>query len=78
LLVKRKDATLMTITLVGGLLNVALAPVLVHLAGIEGMAASVLGAELVVMTLSIAATARRRTRRGRDRPAGDAAETVRG
>jgi PST family polysaccharide transporter len=79
LMVRRKDATLMQITLAGGLLNVALAPVLVHLAGIEGMAASVLCAELVVMTLSIAATAGRRTRRGRGRAAGEAgAETVRG
>ena len=79
LMVKRRDATLMQITLAGGVLNVALAPLLVHFDGIEGMAASVLCAELVVMTLAIAATARRRSRPGRDPAAGGAgAETVRG
>jgi polysaccharide transporter, PST family len=59
LMVKREDARIMQITLAGGILNVALAPFLVHLAGINGMAVSVVCAELAVMTLAWI-TARRR------------------
>jgi hypothetical protein len=68
----------MQITLAGGLLN-ALAPLLVDAAGLEGMAASVLCAELVVMTLALAVTIRGRARPGGDEAADErSAEAVRG
>jgi PST family polysaccharide transporter len=57
LMVKRRDSRLMLITLAGGILNVALSPLLVHLAGVKGMAASVLCAEAAAMTLALVATA---------------------
>jgi PST family polysaccharide transporter len=60
LMVKRKDKRLMQVTLAGGIVNVALAPVLVHAGGIEGMGVSVLCAEVLVMTLALSVTAWRR------------------
>jgi PST family polysaccharide transporter len=58
LMVRRRDSSIMWITLAGGALNVALAPVLVHLAGTRGMAASVLCAQVTAMTLALATTLR--------------------
>ena len=58
LMVKRQDRRIMQITLAGGVLNIALAPLLVHLAGINGMAVSVVCAEFAVMALAIVVAAR--------------------
>jgi PST family polysaccharide transporter len=72
LMVRRKDSTVMRITLAGGAVNVALAPVLVHVAGTRGMAASALSAEVVAMTLALAVTVRgHRRRAGGDQVAGE-------
>ena len=51
--VKRQDARIMKITLAGGILNVALAPLLVHLAGIDGMAFVRFCAEFAVLALAV-------------------------
>jgi Na+-driven multidrug efflux pump len=62
----------MRITLAGGALNLALAPVLVHVAGVPGMAASVVIAELVAMSIALAITLRtRQSRLGGDQVAGE-------
>ena len=53
LMVKPQDARIMKITLAGGILNVALAPLLVHLAGIDGMAVSVVCAESAVLAMAV-------------------------
>jgi polysaccharide transporter, PST family len=58
LMARRRDSSVMRITLAAGALNVALAPGLVHVAGIRGMAASVLCAEVTAMTLALAAALR--------------------
>jgi PST family polysaccharide transporter len=58
LMVKRQDRRIMQITLAGGVLNIALAPLLVHLAGINGMAVSVVCAEFAVMALALVVAAR--------------------
>jgi PST family polysaccharide transporter len=72
LMVRRKDSSIMRITLIGGALNVALAVALVHVAGAPGMAASVLCAELAAMSLALTVTLRSRGRRaGGDQVAGD-------
>jgi PST family polysaccharide transporter len=76
LMVKRQDARIMQITLAGGVLNVALAPVLVHLAGINGMAVSVVCAEFAVMALAIIVAARRGLGPARRREAEGGAEVV--
>jgi polysaccharide transporter, PST family len=69
LMVKRQDRRIMQITLAGGILNIALAPLLVHLAGIDGMAVSVVCAELVVMALAIVVAARQWAHSARRREA---------
>jgi PST family polysaccharide transporter len=72
LMARRSDSTIMRITLAGGALNVALAPILVHRAGVPGMAVSVLCAELLAMSLALAITLRaRRGRAGDDQVAGE-------
>jgi PST family polysaccharide transporter len=76
LMVKRQDARIMQITLAGGVLNVALAPVLVHLAGINGMAVSVVCAEFAVMSLAIIVAARRGLGSARRREAGEGGAEV--
>jgi O-antigen/teichoic acid export membrane protein len=58
LMAGHRDSSVMRITLAAGVLNVALAPVLVHVAGTGGMAASVLCAELTAMALALAAALR--------------------
>jgi polysaccharide transporter, PST family len=67
LMVRRRDSSVMRITLAAGAVNVALAPALVHVAGTSGMAASVLCAEVTAMTLALATTVRGH----RSRPRGD-------
>jgi PST family polysaccharide transporter len=76
LMVKRQDARIMRITLAGGILNIALAPLLVHLAGIDGMAVSVVTAEFAVMTLALIFAVRRGIRPARRREAGEGAEVI--
>jgi PST family polysaccharide transporter len=72
LMVRRKDSSVMRITLAAGALNVALAPVLVHVAGTAGMAASVLCAEITAMILALATTVRsHRSQPGGDQVAGE-------
>ena len=71
LMVRRQDARIMQITLGGGILNVALAPLLVHLAGIDGMAVSVVCAEFAVMTLALIVAARRGARPAPRQEAGE-------
>jgi PST family polysaccharide transporter len=66
LMATRMDTRIMQITLAGGILNMALAPVLVHLAGARGMATSVLCAEVAVVTLALLASTRGRSRPGDD------------
>ena len=78
LMVKRQDRRIMQITLGGGILNVALAPLLVHLAGIDGMAVSVVCAEFAVMTMALIVAARYRTRPGRRQEAGEGGAEVLG
>ena len=78
LMVKRRDSKLMRITLAGGILNVALAPVLVEAAGINGMGASVLCAELVVMLLALYAASRRGGGTGAEPAPDRATEPARG
>ena len=72
LMVRRRDLSVMRITLAGGALNVALAPALVHVAGTPGMAASVLCAEITAMILALATTVRsHRSQPGGDQVAGE-------
>jgi polysaccharide transporter, PST family len=72
LLVRRKDSSVMRITLAAGAVNLALAPALVHVAGTPGMAWSVLCAEITAMTLALAITVRgHRRRAGGDQVAGE-------
>lgn len=76
LMVKRQDRRIMQITLAGGVLNIALAPLLVHLAGINGMAVSVVCAEFAVMVLAIIVAARRGARPVRRREADEGGAEV--
>jgi polysaccharide transporter, PST family len=76
LMVKRQDARIMRITLGGGILNIALAPLLVHLAGIDGMAVSVVCAEFAVMTMALIVAARRGVRPARRQDAGEGGAEV--
>lgn len=76
LMVKRQDRRIMQITLAGGILNVALAPLLVHLAGIDGMAVSVVCAEFAVMTMALIVAARYRTHPARPEEAGEGGAEV--
>jgi PST family polysaccharide transporter len=78
LMVKRQDTRIMQITLAGGILNIALAPLLVHLAGIDGMAVSVVCAELAVMTMAWITARRRGIFPSPRRGAGEGAEVVGG
>ena len=55
LMASRRDTRIVQALLAGGVVNLALAPVMVHLAGARGMAISVLCAELVVMTAALLA-----------------------
>ena len=72
LMARRSDSTIMRITLTGGALNLALAPILVHAAGVPGMAVSVLCAEVLAMSLALAITLRARGgRAGDDQVAGE-------
>lgn len=52
LMAQRLDKRVMWVTIAAGVLNVALAPYLVHRAGAVGMGVSVLTAEIVVMALA--------------------------
>jgi PST family polysaccharide transporter len=71
LMARRSDRTIMRITLAGGALNLALAPILVHVADVNGMAVSVLCAEVLAMSLALAITLRNRRRpAGGDQVAG--------
>jgi polysaccharide transporter, PST family len=76
LMVKRQDARIMKITLAGGILNVALAPLLVHLAGINGMAVSVVCAEFAVLAMAVIFAIRRGLFPSRGREAGEAGTEV--
>jgi PST family polysaccharide transporter len=76
LMVKRQDARIMRITLAGGILNIALAPLLVHLWGIDGMAVSVVSAEFAVMTLALIVAARRGARPASRQEAGEGGAEV--
>jgi PST family polysaccharide transporter len=71
LMVKRQDARIMRITLAGGILNVALAPLLVHFAGIDGMAVSVVCAEFAVLVMAVTFVIRRGLLPARGRDAGE-------
>jgi polysaccharide transporter, PST family len=78
LMVRRKDSSVMRITLGAGALNVALAPVLVHVAGTPGMAASVLCAEVTAMTLALATALRgHRSRPRGNQVTGEGSEAAR-
>lgn len=71
LMVKRKDSKIVQITMTGGLVNLTLAPILVHAAGVRGMAISVTCAELAVMTMALAVTVRSRGHAGFDQATGE-------